>query len=211
MKTYIYILTVIGLLTSCSNKQSDNKQTQSADSSAVQEIELKPDKIDYPEIVLRENSIDSFSIPFPEKEMLKELRNFYKPYWVERNIGQQDGPDFEYIDILRLDTPIVYFMFDPENKFLLDQIIVHDSTVVDQYGVRVGDAYLELKHKRNVNFKNSTNYHQHTYLYTNNSNIYYEVTGDLNETQIENIEELELTEEQLENWTVQYIIWRKKN
>ena len=55
----------------------------------------------YRELVIYENRLDSFAIPFAEKSMLIPLRNYYEPYLVGMNIGQQDGPDFTYIDILK--------------------------------------------------------------------------------------------------------------
>lgn len=212
----LYIPIIIGLLSSCSNINAEKKpspQTQQARASlGVTDSMLKEKALNYPEIVLRETSIDSFSLPFPEQEMLTELRDFHHPYSVERKIGQQDGPDFEYIEISRNKTPVVYFMFDWENKYRLEKIMVHNSTVVDEYGVRVGDTYSALKKKRKESFKNSTNYHEHTYLYTGNSNIHYEMTTkSFNYHEFGNIEELELTEKQLEDWTVKKIIWRKNN
>ena len=87
--------------------------------------------------------------------------------------------------------------------------MILDSSAVDEYGVRVGDSYSQLKEKRKIEFQNQSDFHQHTYLFNENSNIYYEIAGDLNEVQIENIENLELTEDQLQKWTVDKILWRK--
>ena len=214
MKQIVFYIFLIGLI-SCSTNSQDKKVTDNEpiEKSEIETI-ISEQAPDYREIVLSENTLDTFSIPFPEKNMLMPLRNYYKPYWVEANIGQQDGPDFTYIDILKDDdNPIAYLNFDSENKFKLDEIRIVSSTAIDQYGVRVGDTFQQLIEKRNSNFKNSTNYHQHTYLYTDNSNIYYELTGDftMTEEMLENLDELELTEEQLQKCKVEYIIWRKRN
>ncbi|WBL45036.1 hypothetical protein PBT90_10110 [Algoriphagus halophytocola] len=213
MKQILFYIFLIGLI-SCSTNSQDKKVVDKKPTEQSQiETKIIRQTKNYREIVISENWLDTFSIPFPEKNMLMLLRNYYEPYWVEANIGQQDGPDFTYIDILKDDdNPIAYLNFDPDNKFKLDEIRIVSSSAIDQYGVRVGDTYQEVKKKRNNDFKNSTNYHQHTYLYTDSSNIYYELTGDftMTEEMLENLDELELTEEQLQKCKVEYIIWRKR-
>ena len=219
MRQIIFFLSIVGFLSCSTEKQKEdsNVTNQNHEPNIVvkeDEKETKTESPIYSEIVLKENQIDSFSIPFHKKNMLRTLRKHYDPYWVEANIGQQDGPDFIYIDVLRDDNnPVVYFIFNSDNKYKLDEIRIMDSTAVDEYGVRVGDTYDDIIKKRQVNFKNSTNYHAHTYLYTDNSNIYYELTGDftMTEEMIERLEELELNEKQLKKSTVEYIIWRKRN
>ena len=218
MRKIIFCLLIIGLI-SCRenkvNKDNSNKnipQNSNTDEKQIEELKEKR-KITYQQIVLSENKIDTFSIPFQEKDMLMDLKSYYKSYNVEIKIGQQDGPDFPYIDIVKNDgNSVAFFSFDYENKYKLDEIRILDSILTDQYGIRVGDSYQELVEKRKGDFRNSTDYHQHTYLYIENSNIYYELTGDLTITEdlLENLEELELSDEQLQKCKVEYIIWRKR-
>ncbi|WP_339923133.1 hypothetical protein [uncultured Cyclobacterium sp.] len=213
MKLILLYIFLIGLI-SCSTNSQDKKVVGKKPTEESQ-IETKTvgQTNNYREIVISENSLDTFSIPFPEKNMLMPLKSYYEPYWVEANIGQQDGPDFTYIDILKDDdNPIAYLNFAPDNKFKLEEIRIVSSSAIDQYGVRVGDTYQEVREKRNNDFKNSTNYHQHTYLYPDSSNIFYELTGDftMTEEMLENLNELGLTEEQPQNCKVDYIIWRKR-
>ena len=213
MRQILFYILLIGLI-SCS-EDSQEKQAvnlKPKESLDIQKTENKP-KLEYQKIMLSENSLDTFSIPFPETNMLTALRGYYKPYWVEVNIGQQDGPDFTYIDILKDDdNPVAYINFDHNNKYKLDEIRIVSSTAIDQCGVRVGDTYQQVIDKRQNNFKNSTNYHQHTHLFADESNIFYKLTGDFNmsEEMLENIEELELTEEQLQKCKVENIVWRKR-
>lgn len=210
----LLILIILVTLVSCSNaekEKTDGSQTTQIPNYSKINNELADQKQTvFPEIVLRENSIDTFSLPFPEKEMLPLLKHFYKSYKIERKIGHQDGPDYEFIDISRKGKSILFFNFDSENKYRFEDIYVTDAIIVDQYGVRVGDTYAELKKKRKSKFNNSSNYHQHTYLYTNNSNIYYEIIGNLQNSEETDIEKLVLTEDQLKNWKVANIIWRKQ-
>jgi len=51
--------------------------------------------------------------------------------------------------------------------------------------------------------------HQHTYLSYEGSSIYYEINGEL-EISVEQFEnEDPLTPDQIRDWTIQYILWRK--
>jgi hypothetical protein len=216
MKSILNIFILFGLL-SCSNGLNEKDKTEFADIATKEfEEEYHPegatDNI-FREIVLYETKIDSLDLPFPEKDMLSEIQNQFKPYTAERKIGEQDGPNYEYIEILRENKQVAFFDFNWENSNQLEEIRITNSAASDQYGVRVGDSYKELKIKRPQDFKNSTNYHQHTYLYSDDSNIYYELTGDFSLTSemIENIEDLKLTEQQLSTWMVEYILWRLKN
>ncbi len=219
MRKVIIYLSVIGLISCHENKakkDSSNKEIlkkSNTDEKQIEELK-EQQKITYQQIVLSENKIDTFSIPFQEKDMLMNLKSYYRSYNVEAKIGQQDGPDFPYIDIVKNNgNSVAFFNFDYENKYKLNEIRILDSIVTDQYGIRVGDPYLEIVKKRKADFKNSTDYHQHTYLYQENSNIYYELTGDLSITtdRLKNIEKIKLSEEQLQKCKVKNIIWRKIN
>ena len=208
MKPIIYLLVITGLLLSCSKKKSERKDLELDTNAVIKEKQPEETVLNYREIVLYENSLDSFTLPFPERSMLLPLRQYYNSYSVEAKIGEQDGPDFVYFEILRSESPVIFLSFNYKNEYQLEEIIIEDSTALDQYGVRVGDTYSELKQKRNVDFENVTNYHVHTYLYTDNSNIYYEISGNLTEAGPDNLEDLVLTEQQLESWVVDKIIWR---
>ncbi|NNE77906.1 MAG: hypothetical protein HKN31_12635, partial [Pricia sp.] len=48
-----------------------------------------------------------------------------------------------------------------------------------------------------------------TYVYFENSKIFYEITGDLPTSQPIDPNTLKLTEAQLKNWTIESIIWRE--
>ncbi|WP_271785027.1 DUF1131 family protein [Aquimarina algiphila] len=219
MRKLIICLLVVGNI-SCGNNRvyKDNAEKNTSSKTDIEkELTEKPIKVrktNDQRIVIFENRIDTFPIPFQEKDILMGLKSYYKSYNVEAKIGQQDGPNFPYIDIVKNDgNSVMFFSFDYENKNKLDEIRILDSIAADQYGIRVGDSYQKIVEKRKGDFKNSTDYHQHTYLYAENSNIYYELTGDITITEdmLENLEELELSEEQLQKCKVEYIIWRKRN
>jgi len=214
MRRFSYYILLIGLLGCSSNSKAKKEISPSSTEKINTASGNKDPKDDYKEIVLSENRLDTFSIPFPKGNTLRVLKNHFTPFQVENKLGQQDGPDFRYILISKdKETPVAYLNFNSENEFELDEIKLVNPLAIDQYGVRVGDTYRQVLSKRKADFKNSTNYHQHTYLYTTDSNIYYELLGDFvfTEEMLENLKDLELTEEQLEMCKVESIIWRKKS
>ena len=185
------------------------KEKSNSDTLTKEQIDPKQKK--YPQIKLLEDSIDIFQLPFPEKNMLIPLQNYYKPYSVSSKIGQQDGPDFKYIDIVRPDAPVVYFNFVSENELVLNRIFVYDSTVIDQYGLSVGCSIEEIKKSRGNGRIGFDPYHQHVYYSFLNSNIHYEIIGNLKiPADVKRMEDLKITEKDIQGWTIQYIIWRKK-
>jgi hypothetical protein len=99
MKQILFFIFLFGLI-SCSPNSQEKKvvDKESTDESVPETTSIEQTR-DYREIILSENKIDIFSIPFPEKNVLRELKDYYEPYWVEANIGQQDGPDFTYFEI----------------------------------------------------------------------------------------------------------------
>ena len=199
-------------LISCS---TNNQEKKIIDKGTVNEPEVVTNSIkakpSYRKIVLSENSLDTFSIPFPEKNMLTSLKNYYEPYWVESNVGQQDGPDYRYIDIVRDDeNPIAYLNFESDNELKINEIRIVNSTVHDQYEVHVGDALTKVITSRGTGEIGFDPYHFHIYYYYKNSNISYELEGELHTPAVENVEDIVLTYDDISSHTVQSIIWRNK-
>lgn len=231
MKNYLYVLLAMATWgSSCSNNPpkpsakihnpAEHKEAHShiTEPKTVGKPSISKDSfeqaheallLNFKHISLGEHSLNSFDLPFAEKDMLTELADYYQPYQVERKTGQQDGPGFEYIDIRNQDKTLLFINFDADNPYRIDQIRIQDSSVADTFGIRIGDSYQDLKNKRPTTFRNVTDYHQHTYLYPEGSNIFYEIGGyDLTLDMLDNIEEVVLTERQLENCKVVAIIWK---
>lgn len=212
MRQILSYIFLIGLISCSTNNQEKKVVDKESTEKSVTETKTNEQTPDYREIVLSENKIDTFPIPFPEKNMLMPLKDYYEPYWVEANIGQQDGPDFTYIDIARDDNnPIAYLNFDSENQFKLDEIRIVDSRAVDQYGMRVGNSLTQLIASRDTGRIDFDPYHFHIYYSYKNSNILYELEGELHTPAVENVEDIVLTYDDIGSHTIQSIIWRKKN
>jgi hypothetical protein len=211
MKQIRFYILFIGII-SCSTNYQDKKEIDKKTTEEHQvETKIFAQKIEHREILISENTLDTFSIPFPEKNMLMQLKKYYAPYWVKANIGQKDGPDFTYIDILKDDnSPIAYLNFNPENKFKLDEIRIVSSKAIDQYGIRVEDSLNQLILKRDSGKIGFDPYHFHIYYYYPNSNISYELEGELHTPAMENVEDIILTYDDIKSHTIQSIIWRNK-
>jgi len=161
-------------------------------------------------VVLKEDSINDLDLPFPERDMYKELSSHFQNFKVFDKIGIQDGPDFRMISLVKEEKEILYFKFSPENKLLLDEVVATDSVVSDEYGIKVGSRVSDVIKKRDSDFRVHTDYHQHTYLIDDNSRISYEIDLNFNisDGRLGSIEVSVL--EALKNSIIQRIIWSNK-
>lgn len=165
---------------------------------------------DLSEIVLREDSIDKFSLPFPEKKMFNEQALFYERFVVKEEIGMQDGPDFPSISFYDNNNEVLFFKFDPENRLLLDKVIVSNSIVRDEYGLQVGLTVSNIIKNRGTDFRITTDAHQHTYLKNERSKISYEigVSSFISDAELSSVSSSDF--KALENATIERIIWTNK-
>lgn len=100
---------------------------------------------------------------------------------------------------------------DWEDTLKLNEIYIKVPVIKDQYGLKVGDGYQKIKNLRHAGLKTYTDYHQHTYAFFKTSNILYEISGDVFLPDTIDFDDLKLTEEQMKDWTIEYIIWRVNN
>jgi len=160
-------------------------------------------------IILYEDHLGDIPLPFPKREMLDELRQVFANLVVEKEVGEQDGPDFPLYSIKRVDGEIAYFSMHHEDTLQLVEIHFGDPFVKDEYGLRVGDSYRTIRQLREGKLKTYTDFHQHTYAYLDNSQIAYEISGEHMTTNTVDQEEVTFTEAQLQDWTIEFIIWRE--
>ncbi|MGB0837395.1 MAG: hypothetical protein ACPGRE_04795 [Flavobacteriaceae bacterium] len=187
MKTNFYILIVLISLSCQSQKDHD--------------------------ILLSEHSINKIEIPFEQKTVVPLVKKTFPAYEVSDKIGQQDGPNYRYISIDKGLKPQVYLKFKDQDSDTLDEIRLLTSASTDQYGLSVGDSYSKIISLRKVAFKNVTDYHQHTYLYAEDSNIYYELhRGEMaSKDWMLNPEKLILSDKELQSCSIKAIVWRERN
>ena len=160
-------------------------------------------------ITLYESRIDDINLPFPRQEMLTQLQESFEGLTVTKERGQQDGPDFPLYSLKDGDEEILFFGMDWEDTLKLNTVYVKQPLVKDEYGLIVGDGYQKIKDSRNGEVKTVTDFHQHTYAYVEGSNIKYVISGDVYLPDTVDFENLKFTEEQIKDWTIEYLIWRE--
>lgn len=192
------------------NSDSENVSNEKASEEAEIEKEIQDTIILEKDMSrLNENSIYGLLIPFKRIEMLDQIKTAFSGYEITKEMGQQDGPDFPLYSVKKGNNEILFFSMDWEDTLKLNEVYIKSSEVADEYGLKVGDGYQDIKSKRNKPIKTFTNYHQHTYAYTDSSNIMYEISGDVFLPDTIDFENLKFTEEQIKDWTIEYVIWRK--
>lgn len=159
-------------------------------------------------IIIYENRLKEISLPFPRQEMLEQLKKSFKSFEIVKELGQQDGPDFPLYSLKKKETEICFFSMDSDDTLKLNEIIIKEPLIKDEYGLKVGDGYQKIRQLRSGEIKTYTDHHQHTYAYIDASNILYEISNTDFDADTVELENPKFTEAQLENWTIEYIIWR---
>ncbi len=142
--------------------------------------------------------------------MFNELALFYEQFIVKEEIGMQDGPDFPFISLYENNNEVLFFKFNPENRLLLDKVIVTDSMVRDEYGLQVGLTVDDIIKIRGTGFRIITDAHQHSYLKNGNSKISYEIGFGMfiNDAELDSVSYTEFNT--LKEATIERIIWTNK-
>lgn len=160
------------------------------------------------DMVLTENSIGEIGLPFDKSVTVKSLQKAFPNFEISKEIGEQDGPDFPLYDVKNDDATVLFFAMNPESTNELDYVLIKSPIVQDKYGLRVGDSYQKIKELRGQ-VEHYTDYHQHTYVYATNSNIRYEINGDVTLSADTDFENIKLTEEQIRDFKITQILWRQ--
>ncbi|MFY0675633.1 MAG: DUF1131 family protein [Bacteroidia bacterium] len=236
IKISLLILTVITTTFSCKRTQTEltESEKRKMDSLVMSEIDsLKNDSIDneltndnledtekktdvqtiekikLETITLFEDSINGLSLPFSNDVTLADIDFAFNELKVFKEIGMQDGPDFPLYSVKNGNDVILYFFMDWEDTLKLTDVVALDSAFKDEYGLTIGNSYTDIKNKR-PNVKAYTDYHQHTYVYDDNSNIRYEIYGKATIPENADMENLVFTEDEMKDWKIERIIWKNK-
>jgi hypothetical protein len=183
----------------------ESKETASKDISNTSFLS----ELSFQDIILFENKINEVPLPFPKKEMTFDLKSLFGAYKVQKKIGQQDGPNFPLYSVKNNGKDIAFFGMNDMDTLVLDNIYVQATDIKDQYGLKVGDKLALILKNRGKGKIAFDPYHQHLYYYYDNSKISYELTGDFEKSiGMENLENLVIEEADIEDWKIEYLIWR---
>jgi len=166
----------------------------------IRELEEKKIRI-FDNIILNEQNLGKLSLENNIAPLLNELKSIFPNYTINKNIGQQDGPDFIYYEILHNNNEVFSIHLDSEDPTKIDKVIINNANIIDVYGLKVGSSYYDVKKVR-PNIKHYT-YHFHTYLYSSNSHIRYEIQGYQ-----EGWDKKKYSKEEIKDWRIINIIWQ---
>ena len=197
---------VLGFCHSCQQgdkAQEQNDQTQVIDSIGDNTSEEQA-------LILKEGSFGGVILPFWQIDAHEEIRNCLENYEVQGETAIAEGGEFKVYNVLQEGTTICSFEMSMDDSTYLYELVLRDSVVADEYGLKVGDPYLKIKELRPTALKAKMGYHFHTYVRVPSSHIYYEITGDYqmpDDLKLETINAHEFDEADLKDWSIKRIIW----
>lgn len=160
------------------------------------------------QIVLTDSSIAGVPLPFPREEMLPTLVSAFAGYTVEKEIGQQDGPDFPLYQVMDGEQTIVFFAMHWEDTFKLDAIHVQSSDVVDEFGISVGNGLEGIRTVCGDRLRTQRDYHGHVYAQCAGMRLLYQLENDQNLPDTAAVGMFTIRDEEISNWTITEIQWR---
>ena len=208
MKHVCIILLAGVLFYSCGKKGSRDKETQIENQT---ETAVTTEDQQSTEIMLKEDFISSIAIPIHGSNLTPFLEKCFTGYNVAPEWLTAEGGDFLSYEIKYGEKTSGSIAMSMDDSTKLYEILVYDSTWVDQYGVRVGNKMEDVWLKRmNLNVK--MGYHFHVYAQAPGSNIFYEIAGEYDgpdDVMMERINNAKSDQSFLNNWKVVHMIWSK--
>ena len=214
MRTLI-ICFFLAILIGCNSNTTNKKDNSNASVNNSKLVE-KIDSLDMTgvsgellnTVVLSENKINDIDLPFPLKDMTKNLESLFHECSIKKEIGKQDGPDFPLYSIKCADKEIGFFAMHDMDTLVLNNIYIKDSIIQDQYALKVGDDFSKIIVNRGKGRIGFDPYHFHMYYYFENSKISYELTGELRTFDADDVADIVIEEKDISDWKIEYIIWR---
>ncbi len=197
MKRLLIIYSAL-LLSSCTTPQ-----TQETDKNEV----LK----ETTSITLTETHLNNIKLnDLNETNVSLKLRNTFPNLTVTKEIGHQDGPDFNVYLVSDSDKDIFFVKMNSDDSTIVDEIYFETTNIKDQYNIEIGHTAQDiLKRRPTIQFYSDLHYNVHGSV--PNSKILYRFFGDfksLNDSTFTH-DDFSMESWQVENMTLEYIIWRK--
>lgn len=153
-------------------------------------------------LILKENAFGNLKLEKGMSLTKLMLKNTFNNHTISLNIGEQDGPNYYFY---KIGNKAILTTQNTESKSLYQLWINDKSNAIDEYGIKLGMTYKNIKNKRSD--MSVTTEHSHIYLHKDNSNIVYEMSignnyngPDKNEYSLNFLEEY--------NCKVTSIIWK---
>jgi len=144
--------------------------------------------------------------------MIEKLQSEFKQSKINKEIGQQDGPDFILYSVIYEDKENIYISMDSEDSTILKSITILTPEIKDNYGLGVGMPTQKIiETRKNISFY--ADLHMNIYANEDNSNIKYRLNGDLknlnDSTYVSDNQSVE--DWQVNEMKIEFIIWDKEN
>ena len=169
------------------------------------------------ELVLTENSLGPLKLSEQSTISAKSLKELFPKYDIEYFIGQGDSPDFHYFQVQEksgetLFSITTYIKNESQRTnadVKIELLVIHSSSIKDQYGIRIGMTYSEVSKLRGKGLKFGAN---HMDNYIGSGKIWYAFASSKKNKQYGfhlNPEEITINDIKNENSKVKAISWPK--
>jgi hypothetical protein len=194
---------LIFFLYACSTRNSDSVDKSD---SVLAKRELKPSTILLTESELGKMELDKLS----KVNLIGEVNTHFPQFQVSKELGQQDGPNFDLYEITEKKERIFFIAMKYDNESLVDYLTIESRMIEDVYGLRVGSTTSQiLKNRPDLEF--FADLHFNVYAASKGSRIQYRLKGDLLSLNDSTFvaEDFSVSEWQVEAMEIEYLIWRK--
>jgi hypothetical protein len=163
------------------------------------------------EILLTENKLGDIELDkLDGNNIQRTLELGFPGFEIKKEIGQQDGPDFNLYQVNYMNEEIFFAAMDSYDTILVQDIWTMNPKIKDEYGGKSGASIDSILVKR-PQLKFYSDFHYNIYAGNEDSKIQYRLKGDFKSL---NDSTFFAKDYKLENWQVEgmiieYLIWRK--
>lgn len=161
--------------------------------------------------LLTETSLRSLKLNLlNDKNIEANVKAAFPEFQLTKTVGQQDGPGFDLYEIRNSESEIFFISMGSGNPTNVQDIVIQDENVNDEYGVSIGQSIeTVLNNRPSLSFH--ADLHYNIYASTQYSKIGYRLSGNfksLNDSTFVGADYY-LEKWQVEGMIVEYLIWTK--
>ena len=163
-------------------------------------------------LVLTEDRLGPLDLRALEgKNISQQLQKAFPSSQVIRGVGQQDGPDFVYYDVKHQGEELFTVLLSDNDSSRVSEIWISSNRIRDQHGIAVGSS-LESSRKHLPDLRLYADLHQNIFASTASSKILYRISANLKPLNDSTFvaPDRSIQSWQLEEGTVEHLVWRKE-
>lgn len=139
-----------------------------------------------------------------------QILEVFPNFTIEKNIGQQDGPDYIFYSVKDQGDELFVVRLDGNDSTLIDEVWISSSRIEDQNGLSIGSKLEDLQ-KEIKDLRLNADFHQNVYASAPFSRLSYRLKVRsfqmLNDSTML-ASDFSVKFWQIGNCEVEYIIWR---